>query len=1017
MRLRLAALGLFILQITWSAAATGAPTLGPVHGISTGDPYCQVDPVLAPLRSGGFVVAWTHYDEQRALLRLADAEGRLREAPVAFPGRRLALMGSDAAGHLTVVWEVLHRLGYRLQRLSAEGQPLGPEVDLPIPGSAWRVDGAVASDGSVALLWANGERLIARWFSAQGVALSPEIPVDEYPGISYGLSSAVAIDTDGRLVVAWSRVDQYGTPAARRKAFFRRYATGGNAVGPAVEIGTDVLPAGMDWAPSPASLRDGGLAVAWPRTTLTGSDVEIWLQRFDAADRPAGAPVRITAAGTGYAPRLTSDGGDRLALVWEGHGRGQLQILPASGAPEPAIPVHPEALQGDVPETPAAVFLTTGRLAVVWRSYYIPNILPSGCESLGLFGRVVNPAPAVEPPQPAGREIPLSQGSDAGFAPQVALAPDGGWVALWQRGANGPVVSRAFDAAGQARGPEIPLNPARPAQASYDLSLAPFPGGGFVAAWKDLASPEPAAVRRLGADGQPAGPAVPVQLSQGARKIRVAAGGGGYLLAWLDGSSGVIRAQPFQTGDAPDGSPFFLADAAGSVPDFDFEAHPGGGFILAWAGSDTEIFARRLDAAGAPAGPDLLASTGDLVQALPRVTPDAEDGFAVAWAAVVPPFRFASAVFLRRFDAGGNPREGVIEVQALHDAYDGQDRSLYPRDLSFSQKGLLWVLLNRDGDFKEGLSGVAVAGGVPLGPPVVLDEGLDVGSASIAADGCGWLVSWSARRGTSYRSQARRFTGGCQLEPETLALNGGRFRAEIAWRTSDGKSGAGRAQSLTDDTGAFWFFAPENLELMLKVLDGREVNGAFWVFYATLTDVAFDLLVTDTHTGERKVYSKPLGRLESRADIRAFPVDPAPPAAAPPPPARWLADALSAEPPGLAAKAEAACEASESALCLAGGRFRVGVRFVDPRDGIERQAVARPLTSDSGSFWFFAPDNLELMLKIVDGRPLNDRFWFFAAGLSDVAYEITVTDTQTGSERVYVNPRGKLASRADTSAF
>jgi hypothetical protein len=76
-----------------------------------------------------------------------------------------------------------------------------------------------------------------------------------------------------------------------------------------------------------------------------------------------------------------------------------------------------------------------------------------------------------------------------------------------------------------------------------------------------------------------------------------------------------------------------------------------------------------------------------------------------------------------------------------------------------------------------------------------------------------------------------------------------------------------------------------------------------------------------------------------------------------------------------------------------------------------------PLTEDSGSFWFFSPNNLELMVKVLDGRFVNGHFWVFYGALSDVAYEITVTDTTTGQVRVYANAQGTVASRADTSAF
>lgn len=45
-----------------------------------------------------------------------------------------------------------------------------------------------------------------------------------------------------------------------------------------------------------------------------------------------------------------------------------------------------------------------------------------------------------------------------------------------------------------------------------------------------------------------------------------------------------------------------------------------------------------------------------------------------------------------------------------------------------------------------------------------------------------------------------------------------------------GLSGFGRPVPLTADTGYFWFFNPANVESIVKVLDGRPVNGKFWAF-------------------------------------------------------------------------------------------------------------------------------------------------------------------------------------------
>jgi len=57
------------------------------------------------------------------------------------------------------------------------------------------------------------------------------------------------------------------------------------------------------------------------------------------------------------------------------------------------------------------------------------------------------------------------------------------------------------------------------------------------------------------------------------------------------------------------------------------------------------------------------------------------------------------------------------------------------------------------------------------------------------------------------------------------------------------------------------------------------------------------------------------------------------------------------------------------------------------------------------------------VVKVLDGRPVNGRWWVFYGALSNVAYRLTVTDTETGETAVYDNPSGSFASRGDTAAF
>jgi hypothetical protein len=114
----------------------------------------------------------------------------------------------------------------------------------------------------------------------------------------------------------------------------------------------------------------------------------------------------------------------------------------------------------------------------------------------------------------------------------------------------------------------------------------------------------------------------------------------------------------------------------------------------------------------------------------------------------------------------------------------------------------------------------------------------------------------------------------CFLEGELLCLQGGRYRAQVRWRDFRGNTGVGKSVKLTFETGYFWFFGRGNAEIMLKVLDGRAINGHFWVFYGSLSNVEFTITVTDVLTGAQRVYFNPGGQFASLGDVAAFPAEP-----------------------------------------------------------------------------------------------------------------------------------------------
>lgn len=112
---------------------------------------------------------------------------------------------------------------------------------------------------------------------------------------------------------------------------------------------------------------------------------------------------------------------------------------------------------------------------------------------------------------------------------------------------------------------------------------------------------------------------------------------------------------------------------------------------------------------------------------------------------------------------------------------------------------------------------------------------------------------------------------GCTAAPGRLCLLQQRFAVEVSWTNYQGVSGAGVARPLTADSGLFWFFAPANLELLVKMVDGCSFNGHYWVYAAATTDVEYHLRVTESGTGASRTFDNTLGTASPAfTDIAAF---------------------------------------------------------------------------------------------------------------------------------------------------
>ena len=113
------------------------------------------------------------------------------------------------------------------------------------------------------------------------------------------------------------------------------------------------------------------------------------------------------------------------------------------------------------------------------------------------------------------------------------------------------------------------------------------------------------------------------------------------------------------------------------------------------------------------------------------------------------------------------------------------------------------------------------------------------------------------------------------------------------------------------------------------------------------------------------------------------------------------------------------CVPDDHTLCLNDNRFAVTASYQETPLGASVQATAVALTADTGYFWFFDPSNVELVTKVLNGCTVNDAYWVFAAGLTNLGVNLAVRDLQSGVlMKIYENPIGTaFVPIQDTGAF
>ncbi|MEM8931353.1 MAG: spondin domain-containing protein [Acidobacteriota bacterium] len=154
-------------------------------------------------------------------------------------------------------------------------------------------------------------------------------------------------------------------------------------------------------------------------------------------------------------------------------------------------------------------------------------------------------------------------------------------------------------------------------------------------------------------------------------------------------------------------------------------------------------------------------------------------------------------------------------------------------------------------------------------PASPISETFDLDAATLATlldAGLYVNIHSEANPGGEVRAQI----AGCFDGPTTLCLQDDQFQVAVEWQSADG-AGVGRSLPATDIGGFFTFFSEDNTEVDVKILDGCDINGYYWVFAAGLTDVATELTVEHVASGAERTYGNDLGvPFELVRDLQAF---------------------------------------------------------------------------------------------------------------------------------------------------
>jgi hypothetical protein len=341
------------------------------------------------------------------------------------------------------------------------------------------------------------------------VEMGPELQVNTTT-TGMKTSSAVAVRPDGGFVVVWDSDQNYSYPevpnaSSFHDVFLRRFTPADEPLGPETQVNVHTITSQQRPAVAPRS--DGGFVVAWQSGCLyaggdggcspDGDGIAVAARLFDA-DANGGPELLVNSftPGRQYFPEVAAWPRDEgFVVTWRSYDAydaspdRDLWTLSARTFDAAGAPTSDEILVatvGAAPEGAPAGADALGRFVVVWSG-------SEGGNGYEYRSHVVARRFDAEGTEVGGLVVVSDQQGHGPRGAAVAVAPDGGFVAVWESFETPPVslVARRFGPDGGPIGDEIPVN-THTTGAQHDPSIAADAAGNFVVVWssQDAVTPD-----------------------------------------------------------------------------------------------------------------------------------------------------------------------------------------------------------------------------------------------------------------------------------------------------------------------------------------------------------------------------------------------------------------------------------------------------------------------------------------------------------------------------------------------